>query len=234
MPRTLWKSAKDWLYEHRFINFFITQVILLFGPLFFPGAVYANIISPIFLWLNLLAGMVLIAKLKKTIIFFAALLLLTIFLVGSPFDRDAEIGRWGNYVMMATYFSFFAVVTLNLIKQVWDAKWVDRRVIFGSISGFISLGLMGFFLCTSIYMDDNGAFRGLSEGEIGWEARLDELLYYSYVTLLTIGYGDIVPVSPVARKASFLLGMVGQFYNVIIMAVVLEKYIRQGNKRKKN
>ncbi|MEM6816304.1 MAG: ion channel, partial [Bacteroidota bacterium] len=53
----------------------------------------------------------------------------------------------------------------------------------------------------------------------------EAILYYSYITLLTIGYGEIVPAIPIAQKAAILVGLVGQFYLVIITAVVVEKYI---------
>ena len=220
------KSLQKTLYDHRFVIFFVTQVILLFGPLLFTDNIYKNLVSPLFLWLNLLAGFNLLAKKRRTVIFFIVIIIASNILVGSPWDQENH-GKWQNYINMATYFSFFTVVTLNLIKQVWDAKWVDRKVILGSISGFISLGLMGFFICISIYMGDPNAFSGLTP-DLLWEDRLDEFTYYSFITLLTIGYGDILPVSALARKASLLIGIVGQFYNLIIMAVVLEKYIRQG------
>ena len=43
---------------------------------------------------------------------------------------------------------------------------------------------------------------------------------------MTIGYGDISPASDMAQKASMLFGLIGQFYLVIVTAVVIEKYIR--------
>jgi hypothetical protein len=57
-------------------------------------------------------------------------------------------------------------------------------------------------------------------------AKIEELLYFSYITILSIGYGDIYPMTDMARKATVLFGMIGQFYLVIVTAVVIEKYIR--------
>ena len=61
------------------------------------------------------------------------------------------------------------------------------------------------------------------------QAKPDNLLYYAYITLLTIGYGEIVPVTAIAQKAAILVGLIGQFYMVIITAVVIEKYIRHSS-----
>ena len=63
-------------------------------------------------------------------------------------------------------------------------------------------------------------------------AKVDSLIYYSYITLLTIGYGEIYPVTSVAQKAAILVGLMGQFYLVIITAVVVEKYIRHSQNTK--
>jgi len=50
-------------------------------------------------------------------------------------------------------------------------------------------------------------------------------MYYTYITLMTIGYGDISPATPLAKKAAVFIGLWGQFYLVIITAVVVGKYI---------
>lgn len=127
---------------------------------------------------------------------------------------------------LGVYFLFTIIVTLNIIKQVWHEKAVDKKVILGLISGYISLGFLGFFLFTSIQLTHEGAFAGLLlEDDIDFMLKTDSMLYYSFITLLTIGYGEIVPTIPIAQKAAILVGLIGQFYMVIITAVVIEKYM---------
>ena len=58
---------------------------------------------------------------------------------------------------------------------------------------------------------------------------LDSIMYYSYITLMTIGYGDIVPATPLAQKATILTGLMGQFYLVIVTAIVVGKYIKHNS-----
>jgi len=50
-------------------------------------------------------------------------------------------------------------------------------------------------------------------------------LYYSYVTLSTLGYGDITPVTPIARTLSFLEALFGQFYIAILVASFVGMHI---------
>ena len=107
---------------------------------------------------------------------------------------------------------------------------VNRGVILGLMSGYICLGLVGFFICLAIELAVPGSFSGLPALELNPVAKRDSLAYYSFVTLLTIGYGEITPVSKLARNASVLIGLMGQFYLVIVTAVVIEKYIRHSRR----
>ncbi|MGB5458975.1 MAG: potassium channel family protein, partial [Eudoraea sp.] len=115
-------------------------------------------------------------------------------------------------------------------SQVWKSKKVTRGVIFGLMSGYISLGLVGFFICMSVEIIEPDSFSGLVTQQLNNEGNRDDLMYFSFITLLTIGYGDILPVSQLARNASVIIGLLGQFYLVIVTAVVVEKYIRHSGK----
>jgi voltage-gated potassium channel Kch len=57
----------------------------------------------------------------------------------------------------------------------------------------------------------------------------DKLLYFSFITLLTIGYGDMVPLTPIAQKTTIFIGLSGQMYLTIITAIVVGKFL---NKKK--
>ena len=130
-----------------------------------------------------------------------------------------------NYIRFSAFFVFYIIITLEVVKQVWKAKTVDKSVIFGLMSGYICLGLLAFFAFVSIEMTSPNSFKGLPL-DATFPQKASHLLYYSYVTLMTIGYGDITPTTGTAQKASILFAMIGQFYLVIITAVVIEKYIR--------
>jgi hypothetical protein len=120
-------------------------------------------------------------------------------------------------------------VTLQIIGQVWNAETVNRSVIFGMMCGYISLGLLGFFTFFIIELATPGSFNGILI-DLPISAKIEELLYFSYITIMTIGYGDISPATDMAQKATMLVGMIGQFYLVIVTAVVIEKYIRHTHK----
>ncbi|MGD1894808.1 MAG: potassium channel family protein, partial [Cyclobacteriaceae bacterium] len=132
--------------------------------------------------------------------------------------------RTSDFVRMGVGNLIYTIVSQVIFRLVWGAVSVKENIILGLISGYLSLGLIGFFICSSVEVAEPGAFNGLSADP---DLRGIELNYYSYVTLLTIGYGDIVPLTNLARTTSVLIGLMGQMYIVIITAVVVGKYINQ-------
>jgi len=212
------------LYKNRFEIFFFSQITILFGALIFPPSFFETILSPVLFIINVLAGILLISKNKKITWFFIVLLIVS----GISFGSNAIEGnsnKPSNFIRLIAYFLFYVVVVFQLIKQVWRAKIVSKNVIFGLVSGYISLGLIGFFICISIEMVHPGAFHGITT--LTSEPITEQLMYFSYITLLTIGYGDIYPITALAHKATILIGLMGQIYLVVITAIVVGKYINQ-------
>ena len=217
------------LYKFRFELFFISLTCVLFGSLFFPKDLFANKISPILFLLNILSGMLFFIKRRRKMLFFIAFLfsvILIIFFLNVVTNNEDNSVR---FLRLTSYFTFYCLVTFQIIRQVWNAGTVNRSVIFGLMSGYISLGLIGFFTFFCIELATPGSFNGILF-DLPVAIKIEELLYFSYITIMTIGYGDISPATDMAQKASMLFGIIGQFYLVIVTAVVIEKYIRYTHK----
>ena len=219
------------LYPIRFELFFISMLLILFGNIVLPIALFDSVFSPLFFLANLLAGNLLISKNKRVFYFFSFLFLIAlgIFLVRVLLGIETEANI---FTRSAVYFLFYAFVCFEIIQQVWRAPVVNKNVIIGLMSGYISLGLLAFFMFLAIETAAPGSFEGIQEISAQGAGFADIMAYYSYITLLTIGYGDIVPVTSLARKAAVLTGLAGQFYSVIITAIVVGKFISQLNKKK--
>ncbi|WP_296325197.1 ion channel [Winogradskyella sp.] len=169
-----------------------------------------------------------ISKNKKLTWFFIVLFVISAFAFG--FEMISRRQNTENILIrLSIYFIFYITVAWNIIKQVWQAERVTKNVIMGLMSGYISLGFLAFFLFMSIELTNPGAFVGALMETNDITLKSDGILYYAYITLLTIGYGEIVPTIPVAQKAAILVGLMGQFYLVIITAVVVEKYIKHSS-----
>ncbi|MEM9679800.1 MAG: ion channel [Bacteroidota bacterium] len=217
------------LYKLRFEIFLITQLMILFGSLLFPPEFYEHILLPLFYLISIVAGVLLISKKKKLMWLFVGLFVISAFVFG--FEIISRKQNTDNMLIrLFIYFVFYITVTWNIIKQVWQAQHVTKNVIMGLMSGYVSLGFLAFFLFMSIELMNPGAFSGILIETNDIVLKSEGILYYAYITLLTIGYGEIVPTIPIAQKAAVLVGLMGQFYMVIITAVVVEKYIKHSSK----
>jgi hypothetical protein len=84
------------------------------------------------------------------------------------------------------------------------------------------LGIISFFIFKVIHLLDPESFA--LAGDVS-----SELMYYSFITLTTIGYGDISPISEPARNFAVIVGLTGQFYIGIIMAFIIGKFLQGSN-----
>ncbi len=221
------KKLQEIVHYHRFEFFLISLSLILFGSLIFNIKIFDEYLFPIFLLSTIITGINLILK-KKVRYFVITLFILATLLFGTSIINAGR--EEFNYLRFGLYFIFYIVITLEIIGQIWHAKTVNKNVIIGVISGYICLGMVGFFIFLAIEMANPGSYEGVLMMQKSIEQKIDSLLYYSFITLMTIGYGEIIPVTPIAQKSAILLGLLGQFYMVIITAVVVGKYIQQNAK----
>ncbi|MFD2568529.1 ion channel [Pseudotenacibaculum haliotis] len=217
------------LFKYRFLIFFTSQLSILFGSLIFPPSFFEEVLVPILFLINIASGILMISKTKVLFWLYSSLFIISLVVYGLDIVQRNDVeSNFG--IRLVVYFIFYASVSISIIRQVWRAKRVNRNVIVGLMSGYISLGFIAFFMFSSIELYQPGSFAGITEQGFDLANKLDSLLYYAYITMLTIGYGDIVPIAPIAQKAAILVGLMGQFYTVIITAVVVEKYIKHSSK----
>jgi len=216
------------LYPYRFELFLFSQLAILLGSLIIPEALFQSLILPLLFLSIIVMGIVFISKRR---FFFWLFSILLLFLTVVSLFTYFKVGdnKVNDLLKMGILFPFFIIVTLEIIRQVWRAKIVNKTVILGLISGYISLGLIGSLLFISIEMVSPGSFSGIINTTTG-VADTANMMYFSFITLMTIGYGDILPLTLLAKKATILIGLIGQFYLVIITAVVVAKYIRSQDK----
>lgn len=116
--------------------------------------------------------------------------------------------------------SIFITATIILINQIVKSKEVTPKVILETISSYLLLGVMFTLTNSLIYAIDDQSIN-LTNPDLA------DIIYYSFITLTTIGYGDIYPVSDLARIVSVFFGLLGQLYLTIIMAFIIGKYLNK-------
>lgn len=124
---------------------------------------------------------------------------------------------------------FFLVIVFSLIRQIATARNVSARVILDSVAGYLLLGLIFSIFVLFIMQRDPGAYSpNLNQDNRSAEyVNTSVPLYFSFVSLASLGYGDIVPLKPYTRSLSTLITVSGQFYIAIIVALLVGKFSAQ-------
>ncbi|HXA02445.1 MAG TPA: hypothetical protein VNW99_10685 [Cytophagaceae bacterium] len=138
------------------------------------------------------------------------------------FNTQSDIINAHNLIGVA-FIIYFATITLEVFRRILVVDRVSSEIISAVLCGFIMLSFIGWFLFDIIETYTPGSFSGLGEDE----RKLNNLLYFSVTNMLTLGLGDILPITLLARKAVMLMGFMGHFYTVFVTGIIIGKYINQ-------
>jgi voltage-gated potassium channel len=146
--------------------------------------------------------------------FLGALTLLAIWL---EFSDSTSI----TLLICRLVFSFllFACFCIILIRQLLKIKDINLQFIIGPILGFLYLGIIGGVLFEFVHFLDSNSFQ-LIKGFSGYS-----FYYFSFISITSVGYGDITPLTAPAQSLTLVMNIIGQFYLAIVIGVFVGKYI---------
>ena len=118
---------------------------------------------------------------------------------------------------------FFSIVVGKILIQIARSKLVDEGVIMESISAYLLLGILYSLISEVILFYFSGSIV-FPDTDILSTA---DFIYFTFVTMTTLGYGDVLPTLPIARSFAILVSISGQIYLTVIIAMLVGKYISQ-------
>jgi len=200
----------------RFSYLFFTVVLLFLLRPFLVGLTGLHIISDIFMWSILIScGWAVHDKKRERFTYLGLIVLLIITdLLDLFFDDPAII--WAGKILGVIVFAYVvAAIFLYLIRQ----EEVTGDMIMAAASEYILIGIMFtyiYFLLEAVYP---GSF-SLPHKKLDRST----FLYFSFVTLTTTGYGDILPVSHQARSFAIFEQVTGQLFVAVLVARLVSLY----------
>lgn len=215
---------KDFLYQRRFTIFLVSFLILLFGDIPFTPDIRDEVQT--FLLLQNMACSAFLFRQQSKIQ--QILIGVVIFLGFITRLNQQYLEQNHSFFFAATYVGYFTLISLRLFRDLRKQKAVGVETISAVFSGFILLGFLASIIFISLDNNLPGAFAGIAE-----KRDFSEFLYFSFITLLTIGYGDIVPSAEISKKIVMFVGLLGHFYTVFVVAIIVGKYINQPDDQRK-
>ena len=210
-------------YNNRFTYLLVSLLTFLFGALFIPPS-FSKYLSPIILLQFTFAGLILFRNHNRLIYRVIMVMAFALLLMEAMRLANAT-SRLANFITDLTYLSYFVISTIEVFRQILLARRIDFNMVAGAFCGFIMLGILGGLLMTIIEVVTPNSFTGIRVADSN--QTFQDLIYYSFVSILTIGYGDITPATDTARRASLLLGIVGYFYNIFVIGITISKFLLQ-------
>jgi hypothetical protein len=123
------------------------------------------------------------------------------------------------FLQLAGGVFFLGVTTVLAWRQVMFVGTVDTNKVVGAICIYIMIGLIWTFG----YLIAEYFFPGSMEGleSTRWQDNIEDMTYYSMVTLTTLGYGDITPAQPMTQFLAYMEAIAGIFYTTVLVASLI-------------
>lgn len=149
--------------------------------------------------------------------------------VGTVYAFRPEL-QWANFLGYLLIIFFQSVLAIVLLRYIFRTRVVGRDILLAAVTVYLLLGAIFVPIygiietltwfpeqTTHAFVDGLNDYNG---AVIPWQT----FVYYSYVTLTTMGYGDILPATFWARSAATLEAVVGVMYTAVIVARLVGLY----------
>ena len=136
-------------------------------------------------------------------------------MIGGSILDDARVA----IVQLVIVILFLSLTTFLAWRQVMFSGHVDRNKIVGAICIYMLIGVVWAFAYLLVEVLFPGSMNGLDHKE--WQHNLEDMIYYSMVTLTTLGYGDITPDQPLVRFLAYMESITGIFYTTVLVASLI-------------
>ena len=187
-------------------------VIGLIGSAEFKGYSYKIVFTLIYI----IAAKVITRGIGKRYFTFAGLAIAVLWMAAF---MHFEIVSWISLVVSILFLSF---TIFMMVLRITQSKQVGLLEFVEAINAYFLLGIIGSTLFKIVYQLLPGtSFRIPVENLM---PNVD-FIYFSFVTLTSVGYGDITPIDPVAKSLAIFLGVVGQLYLALTIALLVGKYL---------
>ena len=226
MVKKFFNTFTQAFFKGRFLFLLISILCLLILDPIFKDFAGIRTLMDIFISTILISAVYAVSKKKH--------ILLTTALLGLPFFASIWTDNFvkvPSLIFVGEIFGilFMAFIVIVILSFIFREQEVTSNTIYAAIVVYLLIAIMWAFIYTVLESIHPGSF-AISEGHI--EAGRPLFIYYSFITITTLGYGDITPITVTANSFSYLEAVTGQIYLVVLVARLVGMHIAQSMDRK--
>ena len=208
-----------WLTNNRFYSLFIFLFLFILLPPFLIHLPYLSFIIYIILSLIVLNCVVILFEGRGKSEYGVIALLISLVFIWLSLAQDWQ-NTFLQVIRMVVLMLLFKFTLFRMIKEILWIKQVTAKVIFSAIGAYLLLGIIGTFLFEIVELMYPNSFTK-SEVFTGFYGEI----YFSFVTISTLGYGDITPLTPQGQSVAIIMAVAGQLFIAILMAMLVGKFL---------
>lgn len=127
------------------------------------------------------------------------------------------------------YVLFFLFIFLEIIRFLLKPSYINTDIISASACGYFLLIEVNIFLMQIFFYNNSHSIKGIDMSSTS--AVYMDLVYFCSITITSIGFGDILPNSHVTKLVTALFGIIGQFYTVVLVGILISKFSSSRNEK---
>ena len=197
----------------------ISLIAMIIVPSFFEDNKYQGLVSFLLNSLTLFLSINAIQESKKQLYLGATAAFIVVLV--NQFGVFREEATLDFYLSFFIYLVFYAYVAFRLLKMIVATVNVKVGVLYASVIVYLLIGIVGGYILMLI---ENAAPGSINNLELENITTPSKFFYFSFITLSTLGYGDITPISPPARSVCVILSTTGPLYLTVLVALLVSRF----------
>jgi voltage-gated potassium channel len=227
MVKRHYNKTINWIEKNRFKLLLLCTALTLVLPAFSGSGILSEIIFVVTLsFLFIQSTVVANVRKSKKIILRLLVISLLILIWLKPVGYNSF---FIEILKLFLFVAFFSYITLSLVRFIAKSNVVNLNVLITSINIYLLIGIIGASLCLAFYQIYPEAY---NIPPYMSPPKFEHFLYYSFITMSTVGYGDFTPRIPETQTLAYFLSITGQLYVAIIIAFLIGKYLMEGDSQK--
>lgn len=128
-----------------------------------------------------------------------------------------------------TYTVFFLLIFWQVLKFLVRPSYINIDIILASACGYLLLIEISTFLLQYFLYKNPQSFKGVDNSNLA--SIFIDMVYFSSITLTSIGFGDITPNAHYTKLITSFFGIAGQFYSVVLVGILISKFSSKTDNR---